>query len=65
MSAALVLASLVGAACRSAPPPPPPREGFALTDKFFDVKSLGNNSFLILGYRSAMWRSDDGGQSWK
>ena len=30
------------------------REGFALTDKFFDVKSVGNNSFLLLGYRSAM-----------
>src|SRR6266542_3026198 len=64
-AAALVLTSCVGVACHPAPPPPPPREGFAITDKFFDVKSLGNNSFLLLGYRSALARSDDGGQTWK
>jgi len=52
-------------ACHREAPPPPPRTGFAITDKFFDVKSLGNNSFLLLGYRSALARSDDGGQSWK
>jgi photosystem II stability/assembly factor-like uncharacterized protein len=64
-TAALVLTTCAGVACHNVPPPPPPREGFAITDKFFDVKSLGNNSFLLLGYRSALARSDDGGQTWK
>jgi photosystem II stability/assembly factor-like uncharacterized protein len=62
---ALTLTSLGMFACHSAAPPPPAREGFALTDKFFDVKSVGNNSFLLLGYRSSMARSDDGGKTWK
>jgi photosystem II stability/assembly factor-like uncharacterized protein len=65
MAGALALAALGAAACHGAPPPPPPREGFALTDKFFDVKSVGNNSFLLLGYRSAMSLSTDGGHTWK
>jgi photosystem II stability/assembly factor-like uncharacterized protein len=65
MAAALVLTTLGGVACHEVPPAPPPREGFAVTDKFFDVKSLGNNSFLLLGYRSALARSNDGGQTWK
>jgi photosystem II stability/assembly factor-like uncharacterized protein len=64
-AAALALTTCAGVACHTAPPVPPPREGFAITDKFFDVKSLGNNSFLLLGYRSALARSDDGGQTWK
>jgi photosystem II stability/assembly factor-like uncharacterized protein len=62
---ALALATLGVTACHTPPPPPPPREGFAITDKFFDVKSIGNNSFLLLGYRSALARSDDGGKTWK
>ncbi len=65
VAGALALTALGMVACHSAPPPPPAREGFALTDKFFDVKSVGNNSFLLLGYRSAMSRSDDGGKTWK
>jgi photosystem II stability/assembly factor-like uncharacterized protein len=62
---ALALVALAGTACHSEAPIPPPREGFALTDKFFDVKSLGNNSFLLLGYRSMLARSEDGGAHWK
>ena len=62
---ALTLACLGLGACQQESPPPPPREGFAITDKFFDVKSLGNNSFLVLGYRSLLARSDDGGGTWK
>jgi photosystem II stability/assembly factor-like uncharacterized protein len=65
MAGALALAALGAVACHGAPAPPPPREGFALTDKFFDVKSIGNNSFLLLGYRSALSRSTDGGLTWK
>jgi photosystem II stability/assembly factor-like uncharacterized protein len=65
MAGALLVSTLGAAACHTAPPPPPPREGFALTDKFFDVKSVGEKSFLLLGYRSALSRSDDGGQTWK
>jgi len=64
-AAVLALATIGGTACHTAAPIPPPREGFAITDKFFDVKSLGNNSFLLLGYRSALARSDDGGAHWK
>jgi photosystem II stability/assembly factor-like uncharacterized protein len=52
-------------ACERAAPPPPVREGFALTDKFFDVKSIGDDSFLLVGYRSMLSRSDDGGLHWK
>ena len=62
---ALLATAMNQIACHREAPPPPPRTGFAITDKFFDVKSLGNNSFLLLGYRSALARSDDGGQSWK
>lgn len=65
IASVLALATLGVAACHNIAPPPPPREGFALTDKFFDVKSLGNNSFLVVGYRSQMARSDDGGSHWK
>jgi photosystem II stability/assembly factor-like uncharacterized protein len=65
IAAALALATFCGTACHKAAPEPPPREGFAITDKFFDVKSLGNNSFLLLGYRSMIARSDDGGAHWK
>ena len=62
---ALALVSLGMAACERSAAPPPAREGFALTDKFFDVKSLANDTFLLLGYRSALSRSDDGGVHWK
>lgn len=62
---ALAVAAVGVAACHNVAPPPPPREGFAITDKFFDVKSLGDNSFLLLGYRSLLARSDDGGAHWK
>jgi photosystem II stability/assembly factor-like uncharacterized protein len=65
MAGALALAALGAVACHGAAAPPPPREGFTLTDKFFDVKSVGNNSFVLLGYRSTMSRSNDGGQTWK
>lgn len=65
MAVALTLASLCAGACHREAAPPPPREGFAVTDKFFDVKAVGNNSFLLLGYRSAISRSDDGGHTWK
>ncbi len=65
MAGALLVSTLGAIGCHTAPPPPPPREGFALTDKFFDVKSVGNKSFLLLGYRSSLSRSNDGGQTWK
>jgi photosystem II stability/assembly factor-like uncharacterized protein len=65
MAGTLALVSLGMAACHREAPAPPPREGFAITDKFFDVKSIGNDSFLLLGYRSALSRSDDGGVRWK
>ena len=64
VAAALAVAILCGA-CHGDAPDPPPRAGFAITDKFFDVKSLGNKSFLLLGYRSVMARSEDGGATWK
>jgi photosystem II stability/assembly factor-like uncharacterized protein len=64
-AAALVLTMFGVVACTTAPPPPPPREGFVITDKFFDVKALGNNSFILLGYRSTLSRSEDGGKTWK
>lgn len=60
----LALVTLGIAACHNVPPPPPPRDGFALTDKFFDIKSLGNNAFLLVGYRSMIARSEDGGSHW-
>src|ERR1041385_4847658 len=63
-AAALALTTLGGMACHTEAPAPPPREGFAITDKFFDVKSLGNNSFLLVGYRSQIARSDEGGSTW-
>jgi len=59
----LVTSGLVS--CEKPPAPPPETGGFRLTDKFFDVKSLGNNSFILLGYRSMMAKSDDGGANWK
>jgi len=65
LAGALALPALGGIACHREAVPPPPREGFSLTDKFFDVKSLGPNSFLMLGYRSSIARSEDGGKSWK
>lgn len=65
ITAALAMAMAGVAACHGVAPAPPPREGFAITDKFFDVKSLGNDSFLLLGYRSLLARSDDGGATWK
>jgi len=65
VAAAIVVGALALGACHREPAPPPPREGFQITDKFFDVKSLGNNTFLLLGYRSALARSEDGGQTWK
>ncbi len=63
MALGLFVATTVG--CHKAPPPPPDVSGFRITDKFFDVKAIGEKSFLLLGYRSQMARSDDGGQSWK
>lgn len=65
IAGALALATLGVAACHNIAPPPPPREGFALTDKFFDVKSLGDDKFLLVGYRSMIARSEDGGSTWK
>jgi photosystem II stability/assembly factor-like uncharacterized protein len=65
LMATLLAVTVAGIACHREAVPPPPRTGFAITDKFFDVKSLGNNSFLLLGYRSALARSDDGGSTWK
>ncbi len=65
VAGALASFALGAVACHDAPKAPPPREGFSITDKFFDVKSVGNNSFLLLGYRSALARSDDGGHTWK
>jgi photosystem II stability/assembly factor-like uncharacterized protein len=65
MAAAVALTALGAMACHSEAPPPPPREGFAITDKFFDVKSIGNNSFVLVGYRSALARTEDGGAHWK
>lgn len=64
----LTLAWVAGlglAACEKPAPPPPEVHGFTITDKFFDVKSLGNDGFILLGYRSALARSEDGGATWK
>lgn len=61
--AVLVLA--LGVACERPVPPPQESQGFSLTDKFFDVKALGNDSFLLLGYRSKLARSDDAGVTWR
>src|ERR1044071_9504317 len=57
--------TLGGIACHREAVAPPPREALAITDKFCDVKSLGTNSFLLLGYRCAMAPSEDGGLTWK
>jgi photosystem II stability/assembly factor-like uncharacterized protein len=65
IASAFAAVSLGLAACHQVVPEPPPRKGFAITDKFFDVESIGKNSFLLLGYRSHISRSDDGGKTWK
>ena len=62
----LALAGALGlAACHREPPPPPDPKGFRLTDKFFDVKSNGPSSFLLVGYRSQFAKSADGGATWE
>jgi photosystem II stability/assembly factor-like uncharacterized protein len=38
---------------------------FGVSDKFFDVKAVGNDTFLALGYRSKLLRTSDGGATWK
>ena len=64
---ALTLALVAGAlaACQHKEPPPPKGGAFSISDKFFDVKALGDGKFVILGYRSRVLRSDDNGASWK
>ncbi|MGH7822749.1 MAG: WD40/YVTN/BNR-like repeat-containing protein, partial [Candidatus Binatia bacterium] len=59
------LVALAFAGCQERAAPPPSFTVFGVTDKFFDVKSLGGGSFIALGYRSKVLRSDDGGATWK
>jgi photosystem II stability/assembly factor-like uncharacterized protein len=62
--ASLVL-PLAVTACRQEEKVLPPPPMFAITDKFFDVKPLGNKSFLLLGYQSKLWRTDDAGGTFR
>ena len=61
---ALALAVLL-AACHEPEVPAPQFSVFGLSDKFFDVKTLGGGQFLALTYRSKVLKSTDGGQTWK
>jgi photosystem II stability/assembly factor-like uncharacterized protein len=60
-----MLLPLVVTACHREEKALPPAPTFAITDKFFDVKPLGNNGFLLLGYQSKLWRTDDAGGTFK
>jgi photosystem II stability/assembly factor-like uncharacterized protein len=56
---------LTALGCKHAPEPPPSFNVFGITDKFFDVKSVGGKSFVALGYGSKILRSDDAGATWQ
>ncbi|MGH7859380.1 MAG: WD40/YVTN/BNR-like repeat-containing protein [Candidatus Binatia bacterium] len=60
-----LLVVLATAGCEKRAEPPPAFNVFGVTDKFFDVKSLGGGSFIALAYRSKILRSDDAGATWQ
>ncbi|MGH7802865.1 MAG: WD40/YVTN/BNR-like repeat-containing protein, partial [Candidatus Binatia bacterium] len=60
-----LLTLLATAACKHTEPPPPKSGAFSISDKFFDVKALGDGKFVMLGYRSKILRTEDSGATWK
>ena len=65
LAASVLLLTGALVACQHVEPPPPKSGAFSISDKFFDVKALGEGKFVILGYRSKILRSEDNGGSWK
>lgn len=65
VAGASLAALMTLSACEKHHGPLPAGGVFGIADKFFDVKALGDNNFLMLGYRSKMFLTGDGGSTWK